>query len=237
MKFSIDTSNKPKLEALMKSDKGKAKEVIDTFVSLIEESLDDSNGIPWVDLPAKFGGGLTFPQLIKGILHGSLDLKTMNPAVYDIMFEEVHPLSMLTSRKDALSGNVKYSDWRKHFQLPQGTPINQDTIEEIFRKLLRYYKYVDVDDLAGAIMVNQIATFKGMGEANVQNLPFVPALRYQQRFFGDLYVGKFYDQIGAFDCGPISDTSTCPACKVEELGDIGKYKVCPSCNAGFEKAE
>jgi hypothetical protein len=240
VKFSIDTSDKPKLEALMKSDKGRAKEIINTFVSLIEESLDDSNGIPWADLPAKFGGGLTFPQLIKGILHGSLDLKDLNPGTYDIMFEEVHPLSMLTPRKDALNEGVKYTDWRNHFKMPPNTPVNQDTIESIFRKLLRYYKYVDFDDLAGALMRNQIATFKGLGEHNVQVLPFYPALRYQKETLGELHVGTFIDDIGALDCGEWDggiENPHCPACMHHTIEDLDKYMLCLSCNAGFEKAE
>lgn len=239
MKFSIDTSNKPKLEALMKSDKGKAKEIIDTFVSLIEESLDDSNGIPWADLPAKFGGGLTFPQLIKGILHGSLDLKSINPDVYDIMFEEIHPLSMLTPRKDALNEGTKYTDWREHFKMAPGTSINQNTIEAIFRKLLRYYKYVNFDDLAGALMYNQIATFKGLGDHNVKVLPFYPALRYQKETLGELHVGTFIDSIGSLDCGKWQHEygEQCPACKGEETKELGKHIVCLSCNAGYEKAE
>jgi hypothetical protein len=238
MKFSIDTSDKPRLEALMKSDKGKAKEVINTFVSLMEEALDDSNAIPWVDLPEKFGGGLTFPQLIKGILHGSLDLKDLKPTVYDVFREEVHPLSMLMPRKDALTGEVRYHDWRNHFRLPPNTPVNQDTIAAIFRKLLRYYKYVDIDDLAGSIMANQIATFKGLGDHNVQVLPFYPALRYQKETKGELHVGMFMDDIGAFDCGTVSDLEICLACESPEpVVDLGDKLICLSCNAGYEKAK
>ena len=239
MKFSIDTSDKPKLEALMKSDKVKAKEIINTFVSLIEESLDDSNAIPWVDLPEKFGGGLTFPQLIKGILHGSLDLKDLNPKAYDVFKEEVHPLSMLMPRKDDMSGEIRYHDWRNHFKMPPNTPVNQDTIEGIFRKLLRYYKYVKIEDLAGALMSNQIATHKGLGEPNVKVLPFYPALKYQEETKGELHVGMFIDDIGALDCGELSDghAESCPACITGMLEDVGKYMICPNCNAGFRKAE
>jgi hypothetical protein len=237
VEFKINTADKPKLEALMKSDSAKAKEIIGTFVSLIEESLDDSNAIPWVDLPEKFGGGLTFPQLIKGILHGALDLQNINPDLYDVLKEELHPLSMLTPRKDAMSGATRYHDWRNHFRLSPGTPVNQDAIESIFRKLLRYYKYVNIDDLAGALMYNQIATFKGMGDASVQKLPFFPALRYQKETQGELHVGKFIDSIGALDCGYFDeewDDKTCPACKLETLKDLSIYSICLSCNAGFE---
>jgi hypothetical protein len=239
VEFKIKTDDKPRLEALMKSNPSKAKEVIGTFVSLIEESLDDSNAIPWVDLPEKFGGGLTFPQLIKGILHGALDLQNINPELYDVLKEELHPLSMLTPRKDAMSGATRYHDWRNHFRLSPGTLVNQDAIESIFRKLLRYYKYVNIDDLAGALMYNQIATFKGMGDASVQKLPFYPALRYQKEHMGELHVGKFFDSVGLLDCGECSENwvhNTCPACDHETIEDIGTHKMCLSCNAGFRKA-
>jgi hypothetical protein len=240
VEFKIKTDDKPKLEALMKSNPAKAKEIIGTFVGLIEESLDDSNAIPWVDLPEKFGGGLTFPQLIKGILHGSLDLKDISPKAYDVFKEEVHPLSMLMPRKDDMSGEIRYHDWRNHFRLPPNTPISQDTIAAIFRKLLRYYKYVDIDDLAGSIMANQIATFKGLGEHNVQILPFYPALRYQKENMGELHVGMFIDDIGALDCGKWDggiEHPHCSACNHHAMEDLGKYMLCLSCNAGFEKAE
>jgi hypothetical protein len=238
MKFEINTADKPKLEALMKSNPAKAKEVIGTFVSLIEESLDESNAIPWVDLPEKFGGGLTFPQLIKGILHGALDLQNINPELYSVLKEEVHPLSMLTARKDALTGQTRYHDWRNHFRLEPGTKVDQEMIETIFRKLLRYYKYIDMDDLAGAIMYNQIATFKGVGDHNVKALPFYPALRYQKETLGELHVGRFIDSIGSLDCGNWdSQYSGCPACQREEIKEVGKHVICLSCNAGFEKAE
>lgn len=236
--FKITLKNKPRIKALLEKDKDKGMEVIGTFVSLIEEALDDSNAIPWVDLPEKFGGGLTFPQLIKGILHGALDLKDLNPKAYDVFKEEVHPLSMLMPRKDDMSGEIRYHDWRNHFKMPPNTPVNQDTIETIFRKLLRYYKYVKVDDLAGALMYNQIATFKGLGDHSVQVLPFYPALRYQKEKFGELHVGTFSADIGSLDCGKWMDgdgDKTCPACKTNELVKVAEFDlVCPSCNAGFE---
>lgn len=233
MEFKIKTDDKPNLDALLKADKKKALEVLSTFVELMEEAVREG----WHELPGQFSPDLSFKALVKGILHGSLDLRGINQDAYDVLKEEVHPLSMLAPRKNWLEGGVRYADWRKHFRLTPETEINQGTVEMIFRRLLRYYRYVDVEALAHALINRQVKTFEGLGERNVQNLPFMPALRYQQKHFGDLHVGKFFDNIGAFDCGilPQLEDSRCPACKSSAFEDTGEYRLCLSCNAGFKE--
>lgn len=231
----MDTSDKPNLDALCKANPKLAKEVIETFVSLMEESCDPSKGIAWVDLPKKFSDQLSFRELLFGVLRGSLDLKGINPDAFDAIKEEVHPLSMLMPRRDYLNGGVRRYNWRNHFKLSSDATISEETIADIFRKLLRYYKYVKVDDLAWAMINNQVKTFEGLGERNIQTLPFIPALRYQSAKFGDLHVGKFFDDVGALDCGMWVDTDECPACQApsEDMWVTGKYHICQNCNAGF----
>lgn len=233
----FNLSDKPSLMNLLKEQPEVAKQVMQTFSELMEESISNK----WHELPEQFAGkDLTFRELIKGILHGSLDLPDINPEAYDAIKEEVHPLSMLMPRKDFLNGGIRKYNWRSWFRLPQDAAIDQETISKIFRTLLRYYKYVKVEDLAYALINNQIATFKSMDQAKL--LPFYPAIRYQQKHFGDLHVGKFFDEIGAFDCGTIPDTfqweyDNCPSCQVGSLEDIfgdGEVGVCTHCNAGFK---
>jgi hypothetical protein len=237
--INLKTDDKPHLSALMKSNPKLAKEVIETFVSCMEEACNPESGMMWAELPGKFSDQLSFRDLILGILKGSLDLKELNPEAFDAIKEEVHPLSMLMPRKDWLNGGMRRYEWRNHFRLPKDAQINQDTVSDIFRKLLRYYKYVKVDDLAYAMINNQIKTFEGLGERNVAMLPFVPALRYQQKHFGDLHVGKFFDDIGALDCGEIGTEVECPSCQTpyNELWYLGEHIICPSCNAGFKVKE
>jgi hypothetical protein len=68
-------------------------------------------------------------------------------------------------------------------------------------------------------------------------LPFQPALKYQKEHLGDLYVVKFWHDIGALNCGNIEiDEHECLACHVGDLITISnelEYQVCPRCNAGF----
>lgn len=237
MEFKIRTDDKPNLERMLKENPKLAKEVIGTFVEMMEEACDPEKGLMWAELPQLFSESLTFNMLIKGILRGSLDLKDINPDDFDVIKEEVHPLSMLMPRKDYLNGGMRRYNWRNHFRLPQDAEINEETIATIFRTLLRYYKYINVKTLANALINNQIATFQGLGERNVELLPFVPALRYQQAKFGDLHVGKFLENIGFLDCGDwlYGDENECPCCQHPEVMSIGnKYKGCLSCNAGFE---
>lgn len=234
MKLTLDMSNKPHLERLLRENRSKGMEVLQTFAELMEEAV----ACGWHDLPQLFtpNGELKFRDMIKGILHGSLDLKGINPEAADVLREEVHPLSMLAPRKDYLEGGMRYADWRKHFRLPPDTEINQETIAKIFRRLLRYYRYVDVDALAHALINRQVKTFEGLGERNVQTLPFVPALRYQQKHFGDLHVGLFFDEIGALDCGTVKeDLDRCPACGRPDLEKLDGFFICMACNAGFRK--
>jgi hypothetical protein len=57
---------------------------------------------------------------------------------------------------------------------------------------------------------------------------------------GELHVGTFIDDIGALDCGEWDNhwhEERCPACEHDEMKDLGRYRFCLSCNAGFEKAE
>jgi hypothetical protein len=234
--IKIETSNYPQLEELMRKNPQKAKELMGVFIECMNEAAENK----WYELPDLFARNeLTFSDLIKGILHGSLDLPKMNPEAYDALREEVHPLSMLSVRKDYLSGGYRNYNWRQHYRLPHTALVNQETVAEIFRKLLRYYKYVKVDDLANALVNNQIATFKSLHEA--ENLPFYPALRYQKEHFGELQVGKFFTDIGAFDGGTLpslpmeGEWEGCPACQSQE--DFWQVKdkiVCPRCNIGFE---
>jgi hypothetical protein len=235
MEFKIKTDDKPNLDRLLSDSatKKQAMEVISTFVELMDYACNPDNSIPWIDLPKKFSQELTFKELIHGILKGSLDLKDIDPEAYDVIKEEVHPLSMLTPRWNHLEDKMIYKNWRSHFRLPKDSQVNQETIAAIFRKLLRYYKYVNVESLASAIINNQVATFQSMDQAKL--LPFYPALRYQQETKGDLAVGKFLDEIGSLDCGTLHnpEDDQCPACKVDTLNRIGNFLVCPSCNGGW----
>lgn len=238
MKFSIDTNDKPNLEKLMKENPKAAQEIIGAFTALMEEAVDKE----WHELPQLFSRGkekLTFADIVKGVLRGSLDLPEMNPDMYDVLKEEVHPFSMFGGRVNLLENKVTYRDWRRHYDLPSSTPVNADTIASIIRKSLRYYRYVDVESMKEALVNNQVTNWRGLDNPHmIANLPFVPALRYQKEHFGDLHVGKFYDEIGSYDCGPIPierDENFCPACRHSSLDETAfdEYAICLVCNAGF----
>lgn len=236
MSFSIKLDDKPNLSKALQENPQLAKQVIATFVSLIEESFDKSKGITWAELPQNLHQDLTFPDLIKGVLRGALDTKSMNPDTFDALGVEVHPLSILSPRKNYIDGGVKYYDWRGHFGLNPETTVGSESVEQIIRKLLRYSKVLDVETLQQHLEVNQIATYRGLGLEQVKKLPFYPALRYQQEKFGDLHVGKFYDDVGFFDCGT-SDKDFCVACSRFDLRQVDDYKVCLACNAGYKSKE
>lgn len=232
--FKINVDDKPKLKQALAENPALAKEVIQTFVQMMEESFSESNGIRWADLPKELNDKLTFNDLIKGVLHGILSTKHINPDTFDVLKVEVHPLSILAPRKNYIDGGLKYYDWREIFKLEQSEPMDYNTISKILQKVMRYVKYLDVQTLAEHLQSNQIATYRGLGIEQVKRLPFYPALRYQQKTKGDLQVGKFYDDVGFFDCGD-NEHDYCLACNRYDLQNVGEYKVCLSCNAGYTK--
>ena len=232
-KASINLDDKPLLAKALKEDRALAIEVIGTFTALMEEALEKN----WHKLPKEFHRDLKFGDIIRGVLRGSLDLKDINPDAFDTLDIEVHPLAMLSPRKNYLEGGLRYYAWREHFQLPEGTVVSEETIAEIFRKMLRYTKYVKIKQLAQALESNQLATFRGIGDRNVELLPMMPAIRYQKEKFGDLYAGKLLDDNGFLDGGEVVDVSHCPACKRTPLTVIGSYHCCYACNLGVKEKE
>ena len=232
--FKISLDDKPKLKQALAENPQLAKEVIQTFVQMMEESFNESNGIKWADLAKELNDRLTFNDLIKGVLHGVLSTKQINPDTFDVLKVEVHPLSILAPRKNYIDGGLKYHDWRDVFKLEDGTPIDANTIAKILQKIMRYAKYLDVKTLAEHLQMNQIATYRGLGIEQVKRLPFYPALRYQQEKFGDLHVGKFYSDVGFLECGD-NEHDYCISCNRSDLYVIGNYRVCLSCNAGYTK--
>ncbi len=234
MDFKISLDDKPKLKQALADNPQLAKEVIQTFVQMMEESFSTENGIRWADLPRELNENITFNDLIKGVLNGVLSVKQINPDTFDVLRIEVHPLSMLAPRKNYIDGTMKYYNWREIFKIQEGAPINSETIAGILRKMLRYVKYVDIQTLAEHLQMNQIATYRGLGIEQVKRLPLYPALRYQKETFGDLHVGKFYNDIGFLDCGE-NENDYCISCNRSDLYVIGNYRVCLSCNAGYTK--
>lgn len=235
MKFQITTEDKPHLRKAMAEEPEMAKEVISTFAALMDEAFNPDKGVRWADLPKEFFDGLTFRQLIRGVLRGALDVKQINPEAYDVLKAEVHPLSILKPRRNMLDDGIRYTDWRKHFGLDSKAQVNEETIARIIQNILRHSRYVRIDQLREALEYNQVATFRGLGEQQVEKLPFYPALRHQRINFGDLHVGKFFEDNGFLDCGTIAKTAeVCTACRRPDLYRIDdRYIGCLACNAGY----
>lgn len=215
-------------------------QLIGLFMDLADEALDPEKGIRWVDLPGKFHKDLTFPDLLRGIIKGCLDVREINEENFDTLGADLHPLAMFTHKEITSSGGVKvnYNKWREHFQM-EGKP-NEESITMIIRNLMRYGRYVNFklifDNLKTDWQVNSL--YRGLGAEHVKRLPFYPALKYQEKLYGELGgVGKMFDEIGSFDCGDLSNyegDETCPACKVGRLWNIVGFHVCDMCNAGFK---
>jgi hypothetical protein len=235
--FKISLADKPNLTKALQENPALAKEVIGTFVKLVEESFDGEKGFTWAELPKLLHKNLTFSDLIRGILRGSLDVKEMDRDMFDTFKHEVHPLSILSARpSDYDPTKLKASNWRNHFLVGRDAEVNEDTVAEIVRKMFAYTRWVPLDQWYEAFNTNAITAYRGKGDITVQSLPFIPALNYQQRHFNSLHVGKRLKDTGLFDCGVIpEEPDHCPSCKYpkEAFFSYDDLIGCYNCNAGF----
>lgn len=227
-KFSIELSDKPALSQLNKQDKAAFKEVVGTFVQLMEVAA--SKG--WHELPNHIHTSLSFKDVVSGVLNAVMTTREIDPTAYATLEYDLHPLALLSDkRKSLLTGESEEYDWKSHFALDE-KDVSRETIEHIIRKMLYLVRWFDIESVSKSLLTNQ---FPVVDDKDIRKLPFQPALLYQKNHLGELYIGKFFHDVGAFNCGTIDNSIThCEACNVGELVEV-KYntKVCPRCNAGF----
>lgn len=229
--FKINLDDKPFLSKLMKEDKVAFREVVGTFVGLMEVAAEKK----WHALPKSIHSSISFNDVVTGTLNAVMTTKEIDPKAYSALEGDLHPLALLSDkRKDLITGEQEYFDWRTHFALDTNE-VSRETLERIIRQMLYLCRWFDVDTISKSLMSS---TFPVVDDKDVARLPFQPALQYQKEKLGELHVGKFLHDIGAFNCGTVSrySVSTCPACKISQLEEVdnGNTIVCPRCNAGFE---
>lgn len=228
--FIIKLDDKPHLTKLKETDVEAFKTIVGTFVRLMETAAEKK----WYDLPKAIHSSLSFEDIVTAILNGTMTTQELNPEAYAVFENDLHPLALLSDqRKNIITGEQGYTDWRTHFALDSDT-ISRETVERIIRKILYLVRWFDVERISEQLLASQ---FPVIDEKDIQKLPFQPALKYQKEL-GELHVGKFFHDVGAFNCGEVDkDVDNCLACKVGELKPIHNYKVCPRCNAGFQVRE
>ena len=227
---------RPNLKALRAKDKDKFLYIVKTFMELAEEAADSNVPIPWYELPYMLNPNLTMKMVAAATLRAVFRVDQLNKDTFSVLGATLHPLSHFGERSINTGG--KYSSWQRYFMLEPDTPIDGDAVEQTIRKLLYYARYIDVEKFGHALLSNQLEAYKALGQENLEKLPFQPALRYQKEKFGDLKVGQFWHDIGAFDCGEITHEAAvnwgCPSCGTGVVVEVGSYSVCESCNAGFK---
>lgn len=233
--FKINLDSKPALTRLKEIDVSAFREVVGTFVNLMEVAAEKN----WVALPKQIHTSLSFDDVVSGILNAVMTTKEIEPKAYATLEDDLHPLALLSDlRKNVITGEPEEYDWKSHFSL-DSNEISRATLEHIIRKILYLVRWFDIESVSKSMITNQ---FPVIDDKDIRKLPFQPALMYQQVHMGELYVGKFLHDIGAFNCGEIEHTEIfCPACKISQLKPIAGEKtdllVCPRCNAGFEVEE
>lgn len=232
----IMLDDKPNLRKLKEKDKAKYTSLVRTMIQAAEDAADSDRMLPWYDLPEKLHPSLTFEKVTPAILRAFYDVEGLNPDNFSVIGSDLHPLSLF--QKQELKNGVGYAKWRKHFGMSEDDEVGPEAITAILRKLLYYAKYIDVKKFGEALMSKQLEAHKALPMDNVEKLPFTPALRYQQERFGELKVGQFWSDIGAFYGGDVpngyEESASCPACTVGFLRDVKEYIVCESCNIGFK---
>lgn len=230
-KFTINLDNKPYLSHMKNTDVKAFKDIVGTFVGVMEIAAQKK----WHDLPKAIHSSLSFQDLVAGVLNAVMTTAEIEPNAYATLEADLHPLALLSDqRKNLLSDEPDSYDWRSHFALDTDN-VSKETIEEIIRKVLYLVRWIDIETVSKALIANQ---FPIMDSKDIQKLPFQPALQYQKEHLGDLHIGKFFHEVGAFNCGEIDkDDHICPACNYGELTEIKKIKVCHRCNGGYKIKE
>lgn len=227
MEFGINLDDKPALSKLMKEDVDSFREVVGTFVNLMEVAAEKN----WIELPKAIHTSMSFNDVVTGVLNAVMTTKEIEPEAYTALESDIHPLSLLSDkRKNLIMGNEEEYDWKSHFAL-DSNEVSRETIEHIIRKILYLVRWFDIESVSQALITQQ---FPVVDAHDIKKLPFQPALMYQKENLGELYIGKFLHDIGAFNCGEIEeDIDECPACQIGKLQMVHNHKVCPRCNAGY----
>lgn len=234
-KMEISFKDKPNIQAALLENPALVKEVISTFVGLMEQSFDKTNGYSWAELPKLLNPKLDFASLVRGVLRGALDVKGMDAEAFAALGVEAHPFAMFSPRKSG--DRVRVYDWRKHWHVDPSADVSEEVVADLVKKMFRYTRWIKLDEFADAVNSSQVVTYKALPQVIRDNLPFAPALLYQKKIHGsDLAVGKRIPETGFFDCGEWpGDATECPACKhpTEEMLNIGGVIGCLYCDAGF----
>jgi hypothetical protein len=232
-KFSINLDSKPALAKLRETDKPSYTTIVSTFVNLMELAAEKQ----WHKLPESIHTSLSFSDVVGGVLNAVMTTEEIDPSAYATLESDLHPLALISDqRKNLITDEAEVYDWKSHFAL-DSDEISKNTLEHIIRKVLYLVRWFDIETVSKSLITNQ---FPVVDNKDIQKLPFQPALMYQVKELGELHVGKFFHDIGAFNCGilPEQNSNLCPACHVGELTHIGvgnnHYQVCPRCNAGYE---
>lgn len=229
--FIINLDDKPYLSKLKEENVQAFKDIVGTFVRLMETAAAKK----WYQLPEAIHSSLSFEDIVTGVLNAVMTTEEIEPAAYAALERDLHPLALLSDkRKDIVTGEQVEYDWRKHFAL-DSNEVSRETVEKIIRKILYLVRWFDVESVSKQLLTRE---FPVVDTKDIQKLPFQPALMHQKNHLSELHVGKFFHELGAFNCGEIDkEVETCPACKIGKLEEIKGIKVCPRCNAGFKVRE
>jgi hypothetical protein len=229
--FNITLDDKPALTALKGQDIEAFKEVVGTFVGLMETAAANQ----WHTLPDSIHTSLSFNDVVTGVLNAVMTTEQINPEAYTTLESDLHPLALLSDkRKDLISGEREVYDWKRHFSM-DSNEVSKDAIEKVIRKILYLVRWFDIESVSKAMITQQ---FPVVDAKDIQKLPFQPALQYQKSNLGELHIGKFLHDIGALNCGVVDkEIEKCPACSVGMLENVKSYRVCPRCNAGYALTE
>ena len=225
--FKINMDDKPHLTALKGNDVQAFKEVVGTFVELMEMAAEKK----WHDLPDAIHSSLSFKDVVQSILNATLSTREIDVVAYSALELDLHPLALISDkRKNIMTGESEEYEWKSHFSL-DSNEVSKANLERIIRKIFYLVRWFDIESVSKSLITQQ---FPVIDEKDIMKLPFQPALRYQNDHLGELHIGKFLHDIGALNGGEIdAEIQECPACSVGTLVPVKNYKVCPRCNIGL----
>lgn len=225
--FKISLDGKPELYKLRETNKPAFNQIVSTFVNLMEVAAEKH----WHELPQAIHTSLSFSDVVGGVLNAVMTTNEIDPSAYATLESDLHPLALISDqRKNMITDEPEVYDWKSHFAL-DSDDVSRETLEHIIRKVLYLVRWFDIETVSKSLITN---SFPVVDNKDIQKLPFQPALMYQVKNLGELHVGKFLHDIGAFNCGSIDrSVYECPACNIGHLQEYHNHSICPRCNAGF----
>lgn len=234
---AIDIERYPELAKIYEDDPAEMGRLASGMLKLVNDFIAEKKLYQAEDI-LKMG----FPEIVREILEGFLDVKQMlshhadpdiNVMLYSISGVKEHPFYQVLMKDHITNANNEIITFEQKY----GVPKEEFSLKGYISQLMFFSWYCSLGDLATFLSG---ANYKGLDnlqdEYFLRKIAIQPSLKYQADH--GLMVGKLISGTGFFDIGiPAKEVQdTCYACKTRGIILIPetKHRGCKRCFAGYK---